>query len=72
MAAPTYATEIAALEAAAATGELTVEQDGDRVTYRSMDDLLKALTYFKAQAAAASPAARRQASRSTVAGYSAE
>lgn len=54
MAAPGYETEIAALEAAAATGELTVESDGDRVTYRSTADLLKTLDYFRARAAAAS------------------
>lgn len=53
MAAPGYETEIAALEAAAATGELTVESDGDRVTYRSTADLLKTLDYFRAKAAAA-------------------
>lgn len=60
MAAPDYATEIAALEAAAASGELTIEADGERVTYRSMADLLSALTYFRAQAVQnAAPAARR-------------
>lgn len=51
MPAPDYAVEIAALEAAAATGELTVESDGDRVTYRSMADLLAALGYFQRKAA---------------------
>ena len=54
MAAPGYETEIAALEAAAATGELTVESDGDRVTYRSTSDLLKMLDYFRTKAASAS------------------
>lgn len=49
MPAPDYATEISSLEAAAASGELTVEQDGERVTYRSMSDLLWALNYFKGQ-----------------------
>lgn len=52
MAAPGYETEIAALEAAAASGELTVESDGDRVTYRSTADLLTTLDYFRAKAAA--------------------
>ena len=54
MPAPDYATEIASLEAAAASGELTIEQNGERVTYRSMTDLTTALNYFKGQAAAAS------------------
>ncbi len=50
MPAPDYAVEIAALEAAAASGELTVESDGDRVTYRSTSDLLKMLDYFRTKA----------------------
>jgi hypothetical protein len=53
MAAPGYETEIAALEAALAAGELTVESDGDRVTYRSTTDLLSALAYYRDKAAAA-------------------
>lgn len=59
MAAPDYATEIAALEAALAAGELTVESDGDRVTYRSTSDLLAQLRYFRDKAAAASSTLRR-------------
>lgn len=58
MAAPGYETEIAALEEAAATGELTSESDGDRVTYRSTADLLKMLDYFRSKAAAATVASR--------------
>lgn len=54
MAGPLYETEIAALEAAASSGELTIEQNGERVTYRSMADLLAALAYFRGRAAAAS------------------
>ena len=54
MPAPDYAVEIAQLEAAASIGELTIEaEDRSRVTYRSMADLLAALTYFKNQAVAA-------------------
>lgn len=53
MAAPDYATEIAALEAALASGELTVESDGDRVTYRSTSELITALGYYRSKAAAA-------------------
>lgn len=41
-----YTTQIAAIDAAIASGELTVESDGDRVTYRSMADLLKARDHF--------------------------
>lgn len=53
MPAPDYAVEIARLEAAVASGELTIEQDGERVTYRSMADLTAALNYFRARAAEA-------------------
>lgn len=35
-------TQLEAIEAAIASGELTVEYDGKRVTYRSMDDLRSA------------------------------
>lgn len=61
MAAPGYETEIAALEAAASSGELTVESDGDRVTYRSTSDLLKMLDYFRNKASAASTASSPRA-----------
>lgn len=62
MPAPDYAVEIIALEAAAASGELTVESDGDRVTYRSTSDLLKMLDYFRDKAATASHQPRSAAS----------
>jgi len=48
-----YAAKILALEDAVGSGELTVEANGERVTYRSMSDLLAALTYFRGQQAAA-------------------
>lgn len=67
MPAPLYETEIAALEAAAASGELTIEQNGERVTYRSMADLEKALAYFQRRAAAAGPASGR--SKTTLASF---
>lgn len=35
-------TQLAAIEAALTSGELTVEYDGKRVTYRSMDELRQA------------------------------
>jgi hypothetical protein len=69
MAAPGYEAEIAALEVAAASGELTVESDGDRVTYRSTSDLLKMLDYFRTKAALASAPSGRHA---TVAVYDPE
>lgn len=37
------------LEAAVVRGELTVEYDGRRVTYRSMNELLQALSYAKGE-----------------------
>jgi hypothetical protein len=44
-----YTARIEALEEAAGSGELTVKADGREVTYRSMSDLLKALSYFRSQ-----------------------
>lgn len=55
MPAPDFASEIGQLEAAIASGELTIESNGERVTYRSTDDIKKALAYFENKAAAASP-----------------
>lgn len=46
-------TDLSNIEAAIATGELTVEVDGRRVTYRSMDDLLKARSAIQAALVAA-------------------
>jgi hypothetical protein len=57
MPAPDYATEISALESALSAGELTIEQDGERVTYQSASDLVKRLSYFQQKAAQASVAA---------------
>lgn len=37
------------LEAALVSGELTVEYDGTRITYRSTDDLRKAIAYAREQ-----------------------
>ncbi|MEX2648155.1 MAG: hypothetical protein WD673_03980 [Alphaproteobacteria bacterium] len=51
----TYATEIAALEAALASGELSVEVEGRKVTYRSTSDLRSALAFFTAKAERAVP-----------------
>jgi roadblock/LC7 domain-containing protein len=43
------AAQLAALDAAIASGELMVQYDGKRVEYRSMDDLLKARAFVAAQ-----------------------
>ena len=63
-----YTAKITALEDAIASGELTVESDGDRVTYRSMSDLMKARDYFVQQQAGQSGSTARPAS--TLATYS--
>ena len=68
MAAPDYATEIAQLQAAVSSGELTIESNGERVTYRSMDDLMRALSYYESKAAEAATSAAGR-SRSTLASY---
>lgn len=47
---------IAALEEAAASGELTVKVEGKETTYRSMDELMTALRYFRGRQAASSSA----------------
>jgi hypothetical protein len=47
-----WTAKISALEVALASGELSVESDGDKVTYRSIKDLRSALDYFRGQLAA--------------------
>ncbi len=42
-------TQLEAIEAAIGTGELTVEYDGKRVTYRSMTELMQARELIKAE-----------------------
>lgn len=51
-------TQLAAIEAAIATGELTVKIDGREVTYRSISDLLKAKREIEAGLVAAGSTAR--------------
>lgn len=68
--AATYAAQIAALEAALGSGELTVESDGDRVTYRSVGDIQQAIATLEARKAALVNPSRRSAT--TVACYSPE
>lgn len=41
-------TQLTAIEEAIASGELTVEYDGKKVTYRSMDDLRAARDLIRA------------------------
>ncbi|KQZ31718.1 phage head-tail joining protein [Caulobacter sp. Root1472] len=62
MPAPDYATEITALRGALATGELTIESNGERVTYQSFADIRNRLTYFEGLRDAASGVAGRPAS----------
>lgn len=50
------AADLEALDAAIATGELTVEFNGRRVTYRSVDELLKARQHVASVVSAASSA----------------
>ncbi|MHA3791461.1 phage head-tail joining protein [Sphingomonas sp. YL-JM2C] len=58
-----YAAKISALEDAMASGELTVESDGERVTYRSVTELLKARDVFVAlQASQSGSGSQRPAS----------
>lgn len=52
-------TDLAAVDAAIASGELTIRAaDGKTVTYRSMDELLKARSVMQAELAAATPRPR--------------
>lgn len=64
-----YSTKIGALEDALASGELTVESDGERVTYRSVADLKAALDYFVGKNAAIDAPAQTVRPASTVAYY---
>ena len=51
MPAPDYATEIAALERGLGTGEARIESEGESITYRGVGDIMRALDYFRRQAA---------------------
>ncbi|PPD10275.1 MAG: hypothetical protein CTY36_00340 [Methylocystis sp.] len=63
---------IYALETALASGELTVEYAGRRVTYQSQDNIIKALEYFKRQkqGVPATGPAPASADRGSYAGFS--
>lgn len=62
-----YTAKIAALEEAIASGELTVESDGERVTYRSISELIKARDFLVQRDVAVTAAPVRPAT--TVASY---
>lgn len=49
--------DLAAVDAAIATGELSVEMNGRRVTYRNMADLERARTLIKGDMATSTPTA---------------
>lgn len=51
-------TDLAAIDAAIASGELTVRHNGREVTYRSLDELLKAKRTIEAELNAASSGGR--------------
>jgi hypothetical protein len=51
MPAPDYAIEIAAIESAISKNELEVVQNGERVTYNSISEMMKALSYFRNRSA---------------------
>jgi hypothetical protein len=65
------AAAISALETALASGELTVEYNGRRVTYRSSSEIVSALNHFKreSQGVPASGPAPATASRTTYASF---
>jgi hypothetical protein len=70
MPAPDYVLEIAALNTALGAGELTVESDGDRVTYQSFEEIRKRIAYFRDLAASSSaPAGSSPRFGVTVAGF---
>lgn len=53
-------TDLDNINAAIATGEMTVEVNGRRVTYRSIADLEKARTIIQGDLAAATPGSPRR------------
>lgn len=47
-----YAAKIQAIETAMASGVRTVESDGERITYQSVDEMRTAIAYLRDQGAA--------------------
>lgn len=64
-----YAANIARLEAALAKGVLTIESDGERVTYQSVTALIGAIDYMKREQAAAAVPVASQRPQTTLASY---
>lgn len=60
-------TQLAAIEAAIGTGELTVSYDGKTVTYRSMRELMNARDTIRAELQAAGTLAADTTPRTTYA-----
>lgn len=58
-------TDVERLEAMVASGTLEVEYDGKRIKHNSVNDLLRALSYAKAQVAAAAGAPRTMMAATT-------
>jgi hypothetical protein len=52
--------DLQALDAAIATGELSVQVDGRRIQYRSIEELLKARAHVASQISSASAGANRR------------
>ncbi len=64
--------QLAAIEAAIASGQLVVQHDGKRVEYRSMADLVKARDLVRAELVAAGSLAASARGSTTVASYSSD
>lgn len=58
MPAPDYAAEIAALRSGLANSELTIETNGERVTYTTFSEIRRRIDYFENLAAQASASSR--------------
>lgn len=54
--------DLDALESALASGELTVEYDNKRTTFRSVAELVQAIAYVRTQIAASAPVTQSFAS----------
>jgi hypothetical protein len=65
-------TDLDAVNAAIASGELSVEVSGRRVVYRSMDDLLKARSLIAGDVAVSTTGLRRSNYRFTFATHRGE
>lgn len=64
-----FSSKIAALEDALASGEQTVESDGERVSYRSVADLKASLNYFTSKQGVITSPGGVTRPASTVAGF---